>query len=106
MPATPEHKGDIAVLVRQLDALGKPRWSEKVNVADVFHDDDLGLAEKRDAIAARIKATRWYRSQDEFSPLHEAVLGLSDAEDEDEFNGWCDEIYDLADWDRVWIGTF
>jgi hypothetical protein len=43
---------------------GKPIWAGRLNVGDLFHNDGLTFIEKRDAIVARIKATRWYKDAD------------------------------------------
>jgi hypothetical protein len=51
-----------------------------------------------------IRASNWYRGQEEFSTLHNVVDELTDSTDSDEFNQWLDELYDLADYDRIWLG--
>ena len=76
-------------------------------LADVFHNDDLTFIEKRDAIVARIKATRWHKDADphEFDGLVDIVENLATEESADDFDYWWGELYDLADRDRVWIET-
>jgi len=37
--------------------------------------------------------------------LDEIADGLAFADDTEEFDGWFDELYDMADYDRAWIKT-
>lgn len=80
------------------------QWRNRFNVSDVFHNDDLTLEQKRDAIVRRIRATRWYDEDDE--DLFQAVVLLADAVDTDEFDEAWGQLYDWADEDhRLWIQT-
>jgi hypothetical protein len=86
----------------------RPAWDERLDVSDVFHNDDLTLEAKRDAIVDRIKRTRWYRRSDEYDTLREIVEELSEVEDVEGFDCVWDALYDEADtgmW-RVWVNTF
>lgn len=103
MPRTADHIGGVHALAAGLRKAGKPIWAHRVNVADIWNDDDLAFEQKRDGIAARLKASSWLKGRDEFDAVVIAVEGLEQAEDYDEFNGWWDELYDHADFDRVWI---
>jgi hypothetical protein len=81
-------------------------WNEKIELADVFHNDDLSFTERRDIIVARIKRSRWYHQADiDNGDLLDIVDALADSDTEDEFDGSWDELYDLADEDRVWVGA-
>lgn len=84
------------------------KWVETINIADIWKNDDLSLAEQRDQIVARIKASHWYRERDAdgFDERGEAVDNLSSAADTKEFDGWWSELYDFFDYDRVWIDRF
>jgi hypothetical protein len=86
---------------------GKPIWAEELRLGDIFHNDDMSFPEKRDAIVARIRATRWYKGEDseEWGGLHDVTDNLSDARDVEEFDYIWNDIYDLADYARVWIET-
>lgn len=86
---------------------GKPIWAGRLNVGDLFHNDDLTFIEKRDAIVARIKATRWYKDADphQWEGLHDVVENLATEESPDDFDYWWDQLYDIADVDRIWIET-
>ena len=106
MPDTAEHRADMYRLGQERRAAGKPSWAHVLKLADVFHNDAMSFQEKRDAIVARIRATTWFKGYDEGDELHMYVEELSDTEDTSEFDYVWDEIYDIADADRVWIETF
>lgn len=106
MPDTAEHRADMYALAQERRKAGKPTWAHKINLADVFHNDEMTFEEKRDAIVRRIRATTWFKDYDEYDDLPQLVEELADAEDTDAFDGVWDCIYDIADADRVWIATF
>jgi hypothetical protein len=91
----------------ELRRQGKPIWAETLRLGDVFHNDDMPFIERRDAIVARIKATRWYKGADplEFDGLVDIVENLATEGAVEDFDYWWDELYDLADRDRIWIET-
>lgn len=104
MPATPEHKVDVHKLVRdRLDA-GEPVWAHRVDVSSVFHTD-MPFTEFRDQVVGILRASKWVRDAEEYSDLSEAVAELADSETLGRFNLVWDALYDLADYDRVWITT-
>lgn len=78
------------------------QWKSTIHIGDVFHNDDLSLIQKRDAIVSRIKVTNWYKAKVD---VQDEVESLSDVEDEDEFDYIWGNIYNLADRDRIWIET-
>ena len=106
MPDTAEHRADMYRLGQERRKAGKPSWAHKINLADVFHADDLNFELKRDMIVQRIRATTWFKQYDEYDELPQLVEELADAEDTDAFDSVWDCIYDIADADRVWIATF
>ena len=61
---------------------GKPIRVHKINLADVFHNDDLTFEQRRDAIVRRIRATTWFknydRDHDRFNDLPQFVEELAD----------------------------
>jgi hypothetical protein len=80
------------------------RWDHKLNVSDVFNNDDLTMEQKRDKIVARIKASAFYKPDD--YELDEIVDELSQVDDEDYFDLVWNAFYDWCDIDkRVWIET-
>jgi hypothetical protein len=107
MPRTADHIVATHQITRQRIADGLPVWGGSIDVSDVFHNDALTFEQRRDAIAKRLKVSPWYVNADvaEFDGVHDVVNDLADSEDQEEFNGWWDELYDLADIDRVHIRT-
>ncbi len=85
-----------------------PHWNEKIQLADVWKNDDLGFTVQRDEIVKRVKASHWYQNRDSAGcdERGEAVDNLAEAENFDEFNNWWNELYDYFDADRVWIALF
>ena len=84
---------------------GKPIWAHRVDVSNVFRAEDLTFVERRDAIVSRLRVTAWVKAADEFDELTQLVDELAYAEDPERFDVVWDDIYDLADYDRVWIKT-
>lgn len=81
-------------------------WRFTLDVADVWNrPDGVPFAEWRDQLVRRVKASRWYTSQDEDSPLREVVDELSDVETVPEFDAVWADLYTAADIDRVWVKT-
>ncbi|MFZ2529758.1 MAG: hypothetical protein WAX14_19220 [Rhodococcus sp. (in: high G+C Gram-positive bacteria)] len=105
MPRTLDSIIDCHRAAEQRRKAGLPIWEHTVDVSATFGNDDLTFERRRTAIAAALRASRWYASCDEWSFLHEIVENIADAEDPDMFDSWWDELYDLADTDRVWIRT-
>jgi hypothetical protein len=106
MPATPDHKAEMFTLAQERRRAGKPSWEHRINLADIFHNDDLSFAEKRDAVVRRLRATTWFKAKDEYDSLSQYVEELSETEDIVGFGQVFDAIYDEADYDRAWIATF
>ena len=106
MPDTVENRVECFKAADELRKQGKPIWTYTLNFSDVFHNDNLEFEEKLERIVNIIKRSRWYLNQDGYSELHYLIDDLADSVDEDEFNEYWDNLYDLADYDRVWINTF
>lgn len=107
MPRTPDHIVATHQIARQRVDAGQPVWAHTVDLRDVFHSDTLSFTERRNAIVRILRATQWVKDADraEMDGLFDIVVELAAAEDVEEFDGWWDELYDLADTDRVWIKT-
>lgn len=108
MPRTIDHLVATHELARERRAAGKPIWAHTVDVSRVFHNEDLTFAQRRDGIVAALRGSSWYRQADpdDCDGVRELVDDhLAYAETGDEFDGPWDELYDLADVDRVWIKT-
>lgn len=82
-----------------------PRWLYKVDVKNVFYDDELTFEQKKRAIVLRLKRSEWVRSKNEWDDLVMLVEELEDSADVKEFDFVWDAIYDEADYDRCWIAT-
>jgi hypothetical protein len=107
MSNSAEHKADMDQLARDRRRDGKPVWEHEVNLADVFfHSDEVTFEQSRDGIVARIRASTWFKAKDEYDDLVFLVEELADSESEDAFDYVWDQIYYVADYDRVWIATF
>lgn len=108
MPRTADHIVATHQLAQQRVRTGLPVWAEKVDLSAVFHNPDMTFTARRDAIVAQLKRTRWYKTADphEFDGVHDIIAEhLASAEGTAEWDGWWDELYDLADFARVWIRT-
>jgi hypothetical protein len=103
MPRTVDHIVATHHLAQERRDAGLPIWDRKLNVADVFRNDEMSFEERRDAVVARIRRSGWIETGN--WNLSHLVDGLASAEAVEEFDGWWDEIYDEADADRVWIET-
>lgn len=103
MPRTVDHIVATHRLAAERRKAGKPIWDETIDLTHVWDDDDLSFEEKRDAIVARLKTSRWFKND----PQPQAIVDvLAQTENVDEFDGWFDELYDHADYARIWIKTF
>lgn len=78
-------------------------WAHTLNLADVFHNDNLTFRERRDAIAHRIQRAGWFNYSD--MDLMDVVDFLADATDAAEFDEAWVMFYDWADSARIWVAT-
>lgn len=81
-----------------------PQWSIRVELGDVFHDDDMPWAEKRSRICARIEAAT-SRCMPDWD-LEEIIEEIHASQNPDEFDLVWDRFYDWADRNRVWVDPF
>lgn len=86
-------------------AVGQPGWAQRIYLGDVFHNEDLTFVQRRDAVMRRLRASRWVRDSGDDTALTMLLDDLAEAADAEEFDEVWDEIYDIADYDRVWIDT-
>lgn len=80
------------------------RWKEQIDLHEPLTNDGLSFTERRDTIVARIKASCWFANDD--GDLSILLEDIAATENEDDFNDVWDDIYDLADTDRVWLNSF
>ena len=90
-------------LARERRKQGKPVWHISIDVSAYF-DPDVDFEDAQRGIVATLKSSSWYT--DDYTDLEDIVDQLENAEDEKEFDRWWVNLYDLADYDRVWIKTF
>lgn len=80
------------------------RWELTIRFP-FFHDDDLDFGVKRDRIVDKIKNSGWRDITPYPDTFDDLVADLSNSTGTSEFDAWWDELYDLADDDRVWLET-
>lgn len=105
MSDTANHRVEMHRLAVARRAAGKPIWAETIDLKDIFNQDSMMFEDRRDSIVGQIRLSRWYKDSEECSELRECVDGISQSEDEEEFDQYWDELYDMADYGRVWINT-
>lgn len=82
-------------------------WNETLDINHILRDEDMEFEEKRDAIVAKVKASRWYKKEEEagFVTLYLIIEEMQDADDVDWFDSTLSALYDEADADRIWMGA-
>jgi hypothetical protein len=80
-------------------------WLHTLDLSDIWAQfEELGFESSRNEIVRRIKASPFYKVDDNW--LDDAVWRMEDAEDIDDFNYGFDIFYDYADHYRIWVKTF
>ena len=77
-------------------------WLEKIDLKHVWNHDEPWQT-VRDNVIPILQTSKWYAKS---TYVQFVVEGLKLAEDVEEFDNWWGLLYDEADADRVWIGTF
>lgn len=83
-------------------------WKHRLRLEDTFHNDDLTLEAKTEAIVTRIKASNWYGPANLDGELGLILEELTDAAEADDVTWWdsvWNAFYDVADAERVWVTT-
>lgn len=110
-----EHKVAIHQLAAKRRAAGLPVWKYTVRgfkAALEAHEDDLIATIGK--LVAILKSSKWYKKSEEYGDLWDLIDELSDIDNPDidwdlnynperHFNAVLGAIYDLADWERVWL---
>ena len=103
-----EHMLHAHELAQARRRAGRRVWDEIIDVSAFFHNDEPFLS-NRDNIIAAVKRSKWWKRNAkptlDNADFHDAILGLEQAIDADEFDQYWDELYNMADVDRVWINT-
>jgi hypothetical protein len=84
-------------------------WNLTVNLADLvkrYNADEVDIPELARLVVERIKATDWRKITPYPDTFDQLLNDLLTSLDEDDYKGGFEEIYDLADSDRVWIETW
>jgi hypothetical protein len=85
------------------------KWQYKLNVADVFHDEDKPFEEIRDAVVERIKRAPFYEAEPTTPAMDDLwclVDELADTDTQSYFDMVWSAFYDWCDVDkRVWVET-
>lgn len=76
-------------------------WRQTLHLGDVWREESLTFAERRDIIVSRVRGLNPLDSA-----LKEIADGLADSDDVDEFDGWWSAFYDWADRERVWVSVW
>jgi hypothetical protein len=81
-------------------------WLETINVKDEWeHFQERGYEKTVSLIVAKIKNSRWRDITASQIRLDDLIEELEESLNLPEFNSIWNELYDLADLDRVWIAT-
>lgn len=80
------------------------RWIYEVDLRAVWKQPGWTFEQTRDAVVARIRASRWYANHRD-EDVEDVMLELEDAATPGEFDSVWRDAYDLADRDRCWIVT-
>lgn len=80
-------------------------WLVSVDLKDVWEGDE-DFPGKRNAIIHKIRESGWRKITEDVRAFDTLLDALSETEDVRGFDRVFNGLYDLADRDRVWIGTF
>jgi len=81
-------------------------WKHQLNIAHIFHNDDLTIAERASNISLTIKSRPWYDDVNYNGELEDLLDELTDAGKEDNipmFDAVWDAIYDIFNAHKVWV---
>lgn len=82
---------------------GTAAWKHKVDVSDIFRNEDLYFEQRRDQIVERLRKSRAIKEEtDNGQELELLVDELAETDDVPYFDMVWHAIYDLAD-DRKWL---
>lgn len=102
-----EHRVEMHKLATDRRKCGLPSWAETIDLSAFWKDEAIPFAEKLPRIVAAIRASKWFKraEKEDDDNLVMCVENIEDSKDEDEFDFYWDEFYDLADYARVWVKT-
>lgn len=83
-----------------------PSWAMSIHLSDIWKSEELSFPERRDGVVDRIRKSGWETITNHPLYLTGTVNILAECDDVVEFDHYWNNIYDIADEDRVWISTF
>lgn len=112
MPRTIESIVENHQVAQERRKAGKPVWDRRLHIKHLLNDDDSdeNAQEVGRQIAAILRTSSWLKADKENHgerlgdpEVQMAMEEFEDIADIDHFNAVLDNLYDLADADRVWI---
>jgi hypothetical protein len=82
-----------------------PVWNLTVNLKSLWGVTEITFPSKRDGIVKLIKESGWDQYTDDVLTFEALVDELAETADNRSFDAVFQDLYDLADNDRVWIET-
>ncbi len=98
-----EYRAALHSLVEERRQAGQPVWAKTIRLGTVWKNPDLTFEQRRDAIVRRLRASGWLEHSDFDDELGAVIDELAGSADPDAFDSTWNDLYILADWDRVWI---
>lgn len=77
-----------------------PKWNETIKAVRI---EDGDFDTNRDNFASALERSKWFKESEEYGDLWQLWDEIKDAETVEHFDYCLAEIYDLADYDRIWI---
>ena len=91
-----------------------PTWNHTVSLAPYYHSDMLSLQEKGKLVAKELRKLMQRSFKDDYDLLgiiesFEYIISDEDIEDDftpvEDFNARMFDLYEFADYNRIWIST-
>lgn len=83
-------------------------WKYRLNVSDVFHNDEKTLDEKAKRITYIVKNSGWFEKlyyTDDLAEILEELVDAGEADDVEWFDACWSAAYDIFDAEKVWVIT-
>lgn len=81
-------------------------WNMTINLKDAFSERDMSFQDRKSIVVERITNSGWLDNSLDGETLRDLVMYLSESSDTSEFDYWWNQVYDIADVDRIWLATF
>lgn len=86
-----------------------PQWTLTIRLGDLvqqWKNGDINIAELADLVTTRLKESGWRAFTPYPHTWDEKVAQVQSAETPGEYEAAFEDLYDIADLDRVWIETW